>query len=90
MGSIVCATASSSPVFIVGRAIAGLGAAGLFQGALLIVGLTVSLQKRPLYLGIVVGVFGIASSFGPILGGALTDHVSWRWCFWMYVLSKAG
>lgn len=85
VGSIVCAAAPSSPVFILGRAIAGLGAAGIFQGALGIVGLIVALDKRPLYMGVVVSVFGIALCLGPVLGGVFTDKVSWRWCFWMYV-----
>lgn len=50
VGSILCAVAPNSPMFIVGRAIAGLGAAGLYQGALAIVGATVELKKRPQYL----------------------------------------
>lgn len=74
-------------MFILGRAIAGVGAAGLFQGALGIVGYTVPLAKRPMYLSIVVSVFGLATCFGPVLGGVFTSKVSWRWCFYMYVPS---
>lgn len=82
-GSIICASAPSSAVFILGRAICGCGGAGILQGALCIVALTVPLNKRALYLGIVVSSFGAAACFGPIMGGALTDRVSWRWCFWI-------
>ena len=38
-----------------------------------------------MYFGIVISVFGFATCFGPIMGGAFTDHASWRWCFWMFV-----
>ncbi|GLA89731.1 hypothetical protein AtubIFM56815_004219 [Aspergillus tubingensis] len=61
-GSVLCAASPSSTAFIVGRAITGVGAAGLYQGALSIVGLSVPLEKRPMYLGIVLSVFGIAAS----------------------------
>jgi MFS family permease len=88
VGSILCASAPSSPVFIFGRAIAGVGAAGIFQGALGVVGFIAPLEKRPTYFGIVISVFGLATCFGPIMGGAFTDHASWRWCFWMFVLSE--
>ncbi|GME24191.1 hypothetical protein EAF04_007999 [Neofusicoccum parvum] len=84
-GSIVCAAAPNSTSFIVGRAVAGIGAAGLFQGALGIIGYTVALEKRPLYMGVVISVFGISVCVGPVLGGVLTDHASWRWCFWINV-----
>ena len=76
-------------MFILGRAIAGVGAAGLFQGALNIVGYTVSLEKRPLYLVIVGSVFGLASCFGPVLEGVFTSDISWRWCFWMHVCCQS-
>ena len=82
VGATLSASAASSTIFIIGRAITGCGAAGILQGALCIVALVVPLRQRALYLGIVVSSFGAAACFSPIMGGALTDHVSWRWCFW--------
>ncbi|TGO58666.1 hypothetical protein BCON_0052g00100 [Botryotinia convoluta] len=78
VGSVLCAASPNAPVFILGRAIAGFGAAGIYQGALGIIGYTVVLEKRPMYFGIVVSAFAISACIGPILGGALTEHASWR------------
>ncbi|EEA18653.1 hypothetical protein TMatcc_010803 [Talaromyces marneffei ATCC 18224] len=83
LGSLICAVAPSSTAFIVGRAIAGSGSAGIFSGALLIITHTSPLAKRPTYIGLAGGMYGIASVAGPIIGGVLTDNVSWRWCFYI-------
>jgi MFS family permease len=85
-GSVACAAAKSANVFIFGRALAGCGAAGLFQGALNVITATVPLAKRPLYLSAVISVFGISVCVGPVIGGAFTQQFSWRWCFWMYAV----
>ncbi|KAF2867710.1 MFS multidrug transporter-like protein [Massariosphaeria phaeospora] len=83
VGSVVCATASKSSILIFGRAFLGFGAAGLLQGALAIVSYIVKLEKVPMYQGIVAGAAAVSAAAGPVIGGALTDHVSWRWCFWI-------
>ena len=41
------------------------------------------LEKRPTLIGVIVSTFGISAAVSPILGGLLTNHLSWRWCFWM-------
>ncbi|KAJ5166138.1 uncharacterized protein N7482_004919 [Penicillium canariense] len=83
VGSLVCAVTPNSVGLICGRAIAGLGAAGLFSGSILIITQSVPLVKRPMYTGLVGSMFGIASVAGPLMGGAFTDKVTWRWCFYI-------
>lgn len=83
LGSLVCALAPTSTAFIVGRAVAGMGTAGLFSGSVVILSYTLPLRQRPAAFGLVGAMWGIASVAGPLLGGAFTDHVTWRWCFYI-------
>lgn len=83
LGSFVCGIAPTSTALIVGRAVAGVGSAGLFSGAILIIANSVPLRKRPSYTGLIGAMYGLASVAGPLMGGAFTDHLTWRWCFYM-------
>lgn len=66
LGSIICGIAPDSVTLIVGRAIAGIGAAGIFSGAILIIAALVPLQKRPIYTALIAAMYGIAGVVGPL------------------------
>ncbi|KAK6066279.1 major facilitator superfamily transporter [Seiridium cupressi] len=81
--SLFCALAPNSTALIIGRAIAGIGSAGLFSGALIILAFSTLPEKRPIFTGLIIAVYDIASMVGPLIGGAFTDHLTWHWCFYL-------
>ncbi|KAK9774991.1 putative Major facilitator superfamily (MFS) profile domain-containing protein [Seiridium cardinale] len=83
VGSAICGAAPNSPALIVGRAIAGLGCSGLLIGTFSLIPLIAAPLKRPIFVGTVGGVLGLGMSIGPLVGGAFTENVTWRWNFYL-------
>jgi EmrB/QacA subfamily drug resistance transporter len=81
LGSVLAALSQSMDQLILFRAIQGLGGGGLLSLALTIVGDMVSPRERGRYQGYFGAVFGLSSVAGPLLGGFLTDTISWHWIF---------
>lgn len=83
IGSAVSGSANSMGVLIFGRAIQGIGGGGVNVMIQVVVGDLVPLRDRSKFMGIVFSTFTIALTIGPVVGGALAEHASWRWIFYL-------
>lgn len=83
IGSALCGAAQDMPQLIGFRALQGLGGGGLMVLSMAIVGDLVPPRERGRYQGLFGAVFGATSVLGPLLGGLFTEHLSWRWVFYV-------
>ncbi|PIG88183.1 hypothetical protein AARAC_007263 [Aspergillus arachidicola] len=68
-------------MFIIGRAVAGTGGAGVVSSGLAVIAMVTPIEQRPLFTGLVTSLYALGTVVAPIIGGAFTTNVTWRWCF---------
>ncbi|KUJ11345.1 MFS general substrate transporter [Mollisia scopiformis] len=90
VGSAVCGAAPTINALIVGRAICGVGGAGMYVGVMTLLAATTTMHERPMYVGGTGLTWGLGTVLGPIIGGAFTDSsAGWRWAFYINLVIGA-
>ncbi|ABK73302.1 MDR family MFS transporter [Mycolicibacterium smegmatis] len=84
-GSVLCGLSGSMTMLVAARALQGIGGGAMMVTATALIGEVIPLRDRGRYQGALGAVFGVTTVIGPLLGGFFTDHMSWRWAFWINV-----
>src|SRR6476619_5007383 len=85
LSSLACGLSSSATELIAARAVQGAGSALMMPATLSIITATFAARERGMAIGIVAGVSAMALAIGPLLGGIITEHISWNWIFFINV-----
>ncbi|TMA95548.1 MAG: MFS transporter [Deltaproteobacteria bacterium] len=83
LGSMLCGGAQSMEALILFRAIQGLGGGAIYALSFIVVGILYRPEERAKIQGIISGIWGVASILGPVAGGIIVEHWSWRWAFFV-------
>ena len=83
LGSTLCGAAQSMEMLVLFRAIQGLGGGAIYALAFIVVGVLFPPQQRAKMQGIISSIWGISSILGPLAGGLIVEHISWRWVFFV-------
>ena len=83
LGSTLCGAAQSMEMMVLFRAIQGLGGGAIYALSFIIVGILYPDEQRAKMQGIISGIWGISSILGPLAGGIIVEHWSWRWIFFV-------
>ncbi|WP_099041483.1 MDR family MFS transporter [Mycobacterium neglectum] len=84
-GSVLCGLAGSMTMLVASRTFQGIGGGAMMVTAMAVIGEVIPLRERGRYQGALGAVFGVTTVIGPLLGGFFTDHLTWRWAFWINV-----
>ena len=84
-GSVLCGLSSTMTMLVASRALQGIGGGAVMVTAMAVIGEVIPLRERGRYQGALGAVFGVTTVIGPLLGGFFTDHLTWRWAFWINV-----
>lgn len=84
-GSVLCGLSASMGMLVGARALQGIGGGAVTVTAAALIGEVIPLRDRGRYQGMLGAVFGVTTVIGPLLGGYVTDYLTWRWAFWINV-----
>ena len=85
VGSVLCGLSGSMTMLVASRALQGIGGGAIMVTAMAVIGEVIPMRERGRYQGALGAVFGVTTVIGPLLGGFFTDHLTWRWAFWVNI-----